>query len=213
MLWDDTYLYIYALLYEQHIWASIRKRDAVIFHDNDFEVFIDPSDNTYDYTEIEINALNTVWDLKLNKPYRMKGWANTDYNIEGLQTAVAVQGTLNDASDVDTSWSVEMAIPLQALQATFRPAQRQLGDDVVWRINFSRVQWQHRIDRCQREVGHRHNKFNEPPLQGSALRGGGPGHLHQARLRQGQRLLVGRARFHGQGSCQRILPRSGWFSR
>ena len=36
------------------------ERDSVIFHDNDFEVFIDPDGDTHDYYELEINALHAV---------------------------------------------------------------------------------------------------------------------------------------------------------
>jgi hypothetical protein len=42
MLWDDEYLYVAAELKEPHIWGTIRKKDAVIFQDNDFELFLDP---------------------------------------------------------------------------------------------------------------------------------------------------------------------------
>ena len=42
MLWDDKYFYIAAELQEPHVWATITQRDAVIFQDPDFEVFIDP---------------------------------------------------------------------------------------------------------------------------------------------------------------------------
>ena len=38
-----------------------------VFNDNDFEVFIDPDGSTHYYKEFEINALNTTWDLELNK--------------------------------------------------------------------------------------------------------------------------------------------------
>ncbi len=34
MLWDATYLYIYAELKEPHIWGDIKNRDEVIFHNN-----------------------------------------------------------------------------------------------------------------------------------------------------------------------------------
>jgi hypothetical protein len=40
----------------------------VIFHDNDFEVFLNPSGDGRNYFEFEINALNTGWDLFLPKP-------------------------------------------------------------------------------------------------------------------------------------------------
>ena len=40
MLWDDDYLYFAAELKETDLWAPIKKRDSVIFYDNDFEIFI-----------------------------------------------------------------------------------------------------------------------------------------------------------------------------
>src|SRR5262249_17025392 len=39
MLWDDQYFYIGAELEEPHVWATLTEHDAVIFEDNDFEVF------------------------------------------------------------------------------------------------------------------------------------------------------------------------------
>ena len=49
---------------------TLTEHDSVIFQDNDFEVFIDPDGDNHNYYEIEINALNTEWDLRLPKPYR-----------------------------------------------------------------------------------------------------------------------------------------------
>src|SRR5947209_365455 len=42
MLWDDQYLYIAAELQEPDVKATLAQHDSVIFHDNDFEVFIKP---------------------------------------------------------------------------------------------------------------------------------------------------------------------------
>ena len=120
------------------------QHDSVIFHDNDFEVFIDPDGDNHEYYEIEINALNTEWDLFLKKPYRDGGPAINEWEIPGLKTAVHVSGTLNDPSDSDTSWSVELAIPWKSLaEHAHRPAPPKDGDQ--WRINFSRVEWRHEI--------------------------------------------------------------------
>ncbi len=45
VLWDENYLYIAAELEEPHVWATLTNHDfAVIFHDPDFEVFIDPKE-------------------------------------------------------------------------------------------------------------------------------------------------------------------------
>ncbi|MBP1916095.1 hypothetical protein J2Z23_003077 [Lederbergia galactosidilyticus] len=53
MLWDDEYFYFGAELIEDEIWATLTERDSVIFHDNDFEIFIDPDGDTHHYYEFE----------------------------------------------------------------------------------------------------------------------------------------------------------------
>ena len=106
MLWDDQYLYVAAELEEPHVWATLTEHDSVIFHDNDFEVFLNPSGDGLNYFEFEINALNTSWDLFLPKPYREGGKADNSWDIPGLRTAVHVNGTLNDPRDTDRGWTV-----------------------------------------------------------------------------------------------------------
>jgi hypothetical protein len=141
MLWDDNYLYIAAELEEPHVWATLTEHDSVIFQDNDFEVFIDPDGDNHNYYEIEINALNTEWDLRLVKPYRDGGPALNSWEIPGLKTAVHINGTLNNSTDTDHGWTVEMAFPWKVLREfANRPAPPHDGDE--WRINFSRVEWQ-----------------------------------------------------------------------
>ncbi|MDY3553713.1 carbohydrate-binding family 9-like protein [Gemmata sp. JC717] len=140
MLWDDEALYIAAELEEPHVWATIKEHDAVIFQDPDFEIFLDPDGDNHTYAELELNALNTTWDLLLTKPYKNGGRALNGWEIIGLKTAVKVQGTLNDPRDTDTGWTIEVRWPWKGLRelATFTGAPRD-GDQ--WRINFSRVEW------------------------------------------------------------------------
>lgn len=141
MVWDDRYFYVAAELEEPHLWATITQRDAVIFHENDFEVFIDPDGDTQLYAELELNALNTIWDLLLVRTYDDGGPAIDMWDIAGLQTAVHLRGTLNDPRDRDDAWTIEIAIPFAALEElTDRPAPPAAGDR--WRVNFSRVQYQ-----------------------------------------------------------------------
>ena len=144
MLWDDQCFYVGAELEEPHVWATLTRHDAVIFNDNDFEVFIDPNGRSHEYYEFEINALNTGWDLLLTRPYKDGGSAVNNWEIPGLKTAVHVDGTLNDPRDTDRGWSVEIAFPWKALGelARRRPPPKD-GDQ--WRINFSRVEWQHEV--------------------------------------------------------------------
>ena len=65
MLWDDDNLYIFAKLYEEHIWGDITTRDSTMFLNNDFEVFITPNNHVNSYGEFEINALGT-WGISNN---------------------------------------------------------------------------------------------------------------------------------------------------
>ena len=99
ILWDDHYLYIAAELEEPEVKATLTQRDSVIFKDNDFEVFIKPLPDSRSYYEFEINALNTGWDLFLPKPYNEDGQPDNSWDIEGLKTAIAVQGSLNQPGD------------------------------------------------------------------------------------------------------------------
>lgn len=185
LLWDDTYFYIAAELDEPHVWGTLTVHDSVIFHDNDFEVFVDPDGDSHNYGEFEINARNTGWDLRLPKPYKDGGRADDGWEIAGLRTAVHVRGTWNDARDIDSGWTIEIAIPWRGLVALFdettpvRTARRDgsvfLGyepespeaasardaahagprsaiatrviplDGEQWRVNFSRVEWLHRV--------------------------------------------------------------------
>jgi hypothetical protein len=164
MMWDDENLYFAAELEEPHIWATLTQRDSVIFHDNDFEVFLypgfdpkNPGAPVRNYYEFEINALNTVWDLCLPKPYREGGNADNSWTIEGLQTAVKVRGTLNNPTDTDQGWDVEIAMPFKAFNrhrgmglpahgsstdisgGAMSPQPPRPGD--LWKLNFSRVEW------------------------------------------------------------------------
>lgn len=142
MLWDDSHLYIAAELMEPHIRATLRQRDTVIFHDNDFEVFIDPDGDTHGYYEFEMNAFNTVWDLLLTMPYRDNGRAIDAWDIAGLKSAVKIYGTLNDPSDIDEKWTLEIAFPFAVLEEW----GEMPADGTVWRMNFSRVNWKRKTE-------------------------------------------------------------------
>lgn len=137
MVWDDDFLYVGATLVEDNITGSITAHDDIIYHDNDFEVFIDPFGDGKLYYEIENNALGTVMDLLMEKPYSDDGQFIMSWDCKGLKLAVSMDGTLNNAKDSDRAWYVEMAIPFDALHRGFLDPRQQK----VWRMNFSRVEW------------------------------------------------------------------------
>lgn len=146
LLWDSTDLFVGAELTEPDVWATITERDAVIFRDNDFEVFIDPDGDTQSYVELEVNALGTAWDLFLPRAYRDEGHALSGWDIHGLRVGVRVDGTLNRPGDVDRGWTVELALPWAALRDAANTATPPRPGD-QWRMNFSRVEWKTRVER------------------------------------------------------------------
>jgi hypothetical protein len=139
MLWDDENLYIYAKLEEPHIKGYLKQKDTIIYHDNDFEVFLKPDLRSADYIEIEVNALNTIMDLLMTKPYRLGGKANLNWDIKEIETAVQHMGTINHPNDKDDYWTVEMKIPVKSLKY-FGEGHRIKANE-IWKINFSRVHW------------------------------------------------------------------------
>ncbi|WP_172915907.1 carbohydrate-binding family 9-like protein [Capnocytophaga canimorsus] len=139
MLYDDTHFYFFAKMEDPHLWATLKERDTVIFHNNDFEIFLDPDNDSHNYYEFEINALNTVWDLFLTKPYRENNKVLDGWDINGLRSAIHTEGTLNNPNDTDHYWSVEVAIPWAAMREAHM--QNNLPTGKFWRVNFSRVHW------------------------------------------------------------------------
>lgn len=143
MLWNDSTLFIAAKLQEPQVWATQTHHDDIIYKDNDFEIFIDPDNNTHQYFEIEVNAINKIFDLFLPKPYRNGGDALIGWDVDGLKSGIKIDGTLNNPKDVDKSWTVEMAIPLRSLRMGFPIKVPEEG--TLWRINFSRVEWDTKV--------------------------------------------------------------------
>ena len=80
MVWDEDYVYIGAQLEEPQLWATLTEKNSVIFHDDDFEIFIDPNGDNHNYYEFEVNTLNTIWELRLLRPYRDGGPAISGEN-------------------------------------------------------------------------------------------------------------------------------------
>jgi len=176
-LWDDDNLYIAFWAEEPQVSATQKERDAIVFLENDLEVFIDGGDCYY---ELEVNALNTVYEVffiwrdayskesRFNVPqfdvfkekaltfggdYDRTGasfwwgkhprglrWAFLDYDMVGLQTAVQIDGKINDPAHIDKGWTVEIAIPWKSMHwlANGRSIPPKVGD--VWRIFFGRFQ-------------------------------------------------------------------------
>mmetsp|Transcript_14472 Transcript_14472/g.35005 ORF Transcript_14472/g.35005 Transcript_14472/m.35005 type:complete len:408 (+) Transcript_14472:189-1412(+) len=151
--WDAAFLYIAARLQEPDVWANLTQHDSVIFHDNDFEVFVDPAGSAHFYKEFEVNARATTWALSLNKPYINGGYENSSrvFGAAGFDMPRAKAGVRvsTGAASIDDPafasparfWTVEIALPIFDLTLNNSLGVRGVRHGDLWRINFSRVEW------------------------------------------------------------------------
>ena len=141
--------------------AHFTQRNSPIFQkDSDFEIFVDMNGNHHHYKEFEANAINTVWNLMLDKPYADGGMEHSArvasdpsnplyYEVHQQKTATKViRGTLNDPDGHGATWSIEVALSYEDL---WSHVQRYINDEEdtapyppmvgsMKRLNFSRVE-------------------------------------------------------------------------
>ena len=167
VVWDDQNLYVGYWVEEPDVKATLKNHNDPIYYDNDVEFFIAGRDVYY---EFEINAFNTVYEvlfiwqdsydkvdyakdpaLERSKMAGFNGVGFTTHprgprlgswhwRFPGMQTAVHINGTLNNDKDKDKGWTVELAFPWEGMKWLAKADGRALppknGDE--WRIDFSR---------------------------------------------------------------------------
>jgi hypothetical protein len=137
VLWDDGKLYIAFECEDPDIAATMKERDGKLWEEHEIcEVFIDPGSTGRTYYEFGITPLNTVDDLIIadfGAPRSLAG--QMCWDCKGMVTAVKVDGTLNNPSDKDRGWTVEMAMPIVNFSGAPHLPPKP-GD--TWRINFYR---------------------------------------------------------------------------
>jgi hypothetical protein len=169
LLWDDEYLYVAYWIEEPDLQATLTERDAPIYQNNDVELFIAGVDGYYEFEINSFGTIYEViffWedvykakgydqvaglgvDEPGSKPFHGVGYKNHPrgprvgffkWDLPGLKTAVYLDGTINDDSDRDRGWTVELAVPWDGLEILARGDNRSLPpeDRDVWRMDFSR---------------------------------------------------------------------------
>jgi hypothetical protein len=135
------HLLIGAHLPDEHVWSKLDERDADTWTEEVFEVYIDRGRDGKDYLELQINPLGTIFDANFAERLgRGEGTRDEQidraraWNLEGLESAVAVDGTANDESDKDKSWTVELKIPFSAIPGI----EGAPKDGAAWAANFYR---------------------------------------------------------------------------
>lgn len=113
MLWDETMLYVFFDMEDQFLTVRETQRDGEPYLDDCAEIFFitapDSLDTHFGY-ELNLNKASNDFiyfnDFYEGKDLAFKGF-NPDFAVE-----VTYNGTINDNSDIDTGWTVEMAIPI-----------------------------------------------------------------------------------------------------
>jgi hypothetical protein len=169
VLWDDDNLYVAYWLEEPDLQATLIERDAPIYENNDVELFIAGRDGYYEFEINSFGTIYEViffWDEAYkagsydtiaglgigepgSRPFFGVGYKDHPrgprtgfwhWDFPGLKTAVSMDGTINDSSDRDRGWTVELALPWKGLEVLAMGDKRNLPpqDHDVWRMDFSR---------------------------------------------------------------------------
>jgi hypothetical protein len=137
--WDEAALYVTFHCDCPDVWATKTQRDTDLWNEPVVEVFLDVLGDGKSFFEFQVNPLGTVYDAFVPDVKRNAEWQRwSRWNCSSLQTAVHVDGCLNDRRHRDNGWSAVFAIPLADLAAETGVPPRA-GD--VWRANFCRYDY------------------------------------------------------------------------
>ncbi|MHC4873125.1 MAG: carbohydrate-binding family 9-like protein [Planctomycetota bacterium] len=115
LLYDKEYLYIAAKMDDKDLFTTMTEKDSGTWSDDVFELFIKPDQNDHRYYEFHTTASNVILDASYVRRGRQGIGIARAYD-SGMKTAVKIKGTLNNISDKDEGWSVEIKIPLKSIK-------------------------------------------------------------------------------------------------
>lgn len=135
MLWDDEFLYVSYECEDAHISAVRTEHDSQVYKDDCVELFTAPNpDRPVDYFNIEMNVNTAILDR--HHPDG-PGKKVPNWDSEGVVIATSVDGTLNDDTDKDRGWVLEVAIPFANFASVTGKPHPADGD--VWHLNLNRL--------------------------------------------------------------------------
>lgn len=141
VLWNDTAMYVAFAVTQTDIVGGFKKgeKDPHLWTKDTVEIMIDPDGNgdNKDYYEIQINPQNLVFDSLFDAYNEPKTEPDGPFGHQewsaNLKSAVTVDGTLDDSSDQDKGYTVEVMIHWKSFtKAETLPPE--LGSS--WRMNF-----------------------------------------------------------------------------
>ena len=118
ILWDRDSIYFWAQLEDSDLQSTVKERDGKTWDDDVFEVFLKPSLNHSGYYEFHVTPGNVQMDLFIPQraPNAYSLYRSAD--LFDFKSAVQLNGTLENRSDVDRGWEVEFALAWKDFQPT-----------------------------------------------------------------------------------------------
>lgn len=137
VMWDNDYLYVAMYAEDPDIFAAMTARDSELWEEEVLEFYWDGAANGRNYLEFQVNPLGTIFDARFPQ-HTGRDWPQAaQFQLEGIEIMVHVDGTLDDRTDEDRAWTSEMRIPLTSLP-TMPNLPPENGDRV--RMNFYRYE-------------------------------------------------------------------------
>lgn len=135
LLWDRTALYVAADMDDGDLYADITAHDGDTWDNDVFEVFLKPAVGKPAYYEFQVTPRNTQFDVFVPRRGHVSRFRRLhDF---GIESAVVLRGTLDDWTDRDEGWSVEIRIPWAGLVHT--GGRPEPGDE--WRFALCRYDY------------------------------------------------------------------------
>jgi hypothetical protein len=136
-LWyDQAALYVGWLCEDGDIQATLKQRDSRFWEEEVVEFFVTPAALDR-YFELQWNPLGGTFDAIIKNELGSDGRSQRfvgdwSYTATNMTHAVLVDGSVQDSSDRDQRWTVEVRVPF----ADLKVGTPKRGD--VWRGNFYR---------------------------------------------------------------------------
>jgi hypothetical protein len=131
LLRDQTHLYVAYECEDADLTAQLTQRDDKVYLDDCVEIFLKPSEKTDSYVGLEMNARGVLFDYFYDFPQKF----DPAFNLDNVQVKAKLRGTLNESSDKDQGWTLEVAIPWQSLKALALNAPARNEE---WRVQINR---------------------------------------------------------------------------
>ena len=134
LAWDKDNLYFAIDIRDEDLYCTEKENDKVLCRADVAELFLKPRDDRFNLYEFEFNLFNATWDIHF---VSMGGGGTRRFGpsfTSGAKVRSSYQGTINNWTDRDSSWTLEAAIPMTAFKDVVpggpRPGER-------WRFNVA----------------------------------------------------------------------------